>query len=302
MKIATWNINGLARRLPLLLDWLTATRPDVVALQESKMIDADFPVRAIEAAGYRAVFCGQPRWNGVALLARGTDPIPIRRSLPGDPADSQSRYLEAAVSGMIVSSLYLPNGNPQPGPKFNYKLAWFERLIVHAESLRATAHPVVLAGDFNVVPTDADIYSPRSWLDNALLQPEARAAYERLLAQGWTDALRQRHPKERIYTFWDYRRNRWARDAGLRIDHLLLSPSLAGCLEGAGVDRVERGRDGASDHAPTWIELAWPAVARTDFSASRTSSAAPTPISAAPRTATPPTPDRARRRRPGASR
>ena len=256
MKIATWNINNVQRRLPLLLAWLEATRPDVVALQELKVTDAEFPGAALAAAGYGSVCAGQRPWNGVALLARDEDPVLVRRSLPGDPADRQSRYIEAAINGVVVASIYLPNGNPQPGPKFDYKLAWFERLRAHAASLWASGHPVALAGDFNVVPTDDDIYSPESWLDNALLQPEARAAYRRLLDQGWTDALRARHPTDRIYTFWDYRRNRWQRDAGLRIDHLLLSAGLASRLADAGVDRAVRGMEDASDHAPAWALLA----------------------------------------------
>ena len=255
MRIATWNVNNVVSRLPILLAWLEATQPDVVALQELKTIDAQFPRAALEAAGYGSLCVGQKTWNGVALLARGADPIEIRRELPGDVADKQARYLEAAVDGVIVASLYLPNGNPWPGPKFDYKLAWFERLIAHARSLHKSGHPVVLAGDFNVVPTDADIYSPASWLDNALLQPEARAAFAKLKRQGWTDALRTMHPDERPYTFWDYRRNRWPRDAGLRIDHLMLSRSIADRLVDAGVDRAVRGVENASDHAPAWIEL-----------------------------------------------
>ena len=206
-------------------------------------------------AGYGAVWCGQRTWNGVAILARGAEPIASRRALPGDAADSQARYIEAAVDGVLVTSIYLPNGNPQPGPKFAYKLAWFERLLAHAEALAASGHPVVLAGDYNVVPTDADIYATRSWLDNALLQPEPRAAWRRLLAQGWTDAIRALHPEARIYTFWDRLRNGWPRDAGLRIDHLLLSESIRPRLVAAGVDRELRGREHASDHAPAWIEL-----------------------------------------------
>ena len=254
-KIATWNINGVNRRLPLLLEWLADSRPDVVALQELKSADADFPQAAIEAAGYGAAWQGQRTWNGVALLARGAQPIVSRRGLPGDPADTQARYIEAAVGGALVASIYLPNGNPQPGAKFAYKLAWFERLIAHAKGLAASGHPVVLAGDYNVVPTDADIYNPRSWLKNALLQPEARAAWQRLLAEGWTDALRALHPEARIYTFWDMLRNGWPRDAGLRIDHLLLSEAIMPRLQAAGVDRDMRGRDAPSDHAPAWIEL-----------------------------------------------
>ncbi len=254
-KIATWNVNDVVKRLPLLLEWLAEARPDVVALQETKATDAAFPLDAIEAAGYGAMVAGQRPWNGVAILARGSEPIPIRSALPGDETDAQRRYLEAAVSGIVVTSIYLPNGNPQPGPKFAYKMAWFERLLAHAASLVASGHPVVLAGDFNVVATDLDIYSPASWLDNALLQPEPRAAWARLLTQGWTDCLRDRHPGQGPYTFWDYRRNRWPRNAGLRIDHLLASAPMAARLVDAGVDAEMRGRDNASDHAPVWASF-----------------------------------------------
>ena len=262
MKIATWNINNLKRRLPLLLEWLAEAKPDAVALQETKVTDADFPRAALEAAGYGSLGAGQRTWNGVALLARGAEPVAVRRSLPGDPADGQARYLEAAIGGVLVASLYLPNGNPQPGPKFAYKMAWFERLIAHAASLQASGHPVLLAGDFNVVPTDRDIYPTTSYRDNALLQPEPREAYARLLQQAWTDAIRARHPEATIYTFWDYLRNRWPRNAGMRIDHVLLSASLAPRLREAGVDRDERGREGASDHAPAWARLAAPRATR----------------------------------------
>lgn len=254
MRVATWNINHISKRLPLLLAWLDATRPDAVALQELKTTDAEFPRAALEAAGYGALCVGQKTWNGVALLARDAQPIEIRRRLPGDDADTQARYLEAAIHGTIIASLYLPNGNPCPGPKFDYKLAWFERLNRHAAELWQSGHPVILAGDFNVVPTDADIYSPKTWLDNALLQPQPRAAFARLLRQGWTDAIRTLHPTTPMYTFWDYRRNRWARDAGLRIDHLLLSKALKPRLKAAGVDRELRGLEQASDHAPAWVE------------------------------------------------
>jgi exodeoxyribonuclease-3 len=256
MRVATWNINDINKRLPILLAWLDATRPDAVALQELKATQDSFPVAALDRAGYGCLVVGQPLWNGVALLARGAKPIEIRRSLPADPADRQARYLEAAIGGLIITSLYLPNGNPQPGPKFAYKLAWFERLIAHASALWKTGHPVVLAGDYNVVPTDFDIYSPATWLDNALLQPAPREAYTRLLAQGWMDALRAKHPQDAIYTFWDYRRNRWQRNAGLRIDHLLLSKPVQGRLRSAGVDREVRALPDTSDHAPVWIELA----------------------------------------------
>ncbi|WP_047197717.1 exodeoxyribonuclease III [Caldimonas brevitalea] len=255
MKIATYNINGINGRLPRLLEWLHESEPDVVCLQELKTSDATFPAEALREAGYHAAWRGQRAYNGVAILARHAEPVVTRRGLPGDVADPESRYLEAAVEGVLIACLYLPNGNPQPGPKFDYKLAWFERLITHAQGLLDSGAPVVLAGDFNVVPTDADIYATRSWLDDALLQPESRAAFARLLEQGWTDAVRRLHPTAPIYTYWDYKRNRWQRDAGLRIDHLLLSPSLAQRLKRAEVEKAVRGREGASDHAPVWIEL-----------------------------------------------
>jgi exodeoxyribonuclease III len=255
MKIATFNINNVVRRLPNLLAWLRASAPDVVCLQELKTTDASFPQEAIQDAGYEAVWRGQRTWNGVAILARDRKPILVRDELPGDPADTQSRYIEAAVGGVLVACLYLPNGNPQPGPKFAYKLAWFDRLIAHAAELYAAGVPAVLAGDYNVVPTDRDIYPTRSWAKDALLQPESRAAFARLLDQGWTDAIRTLHSSAPMYTFWDYKRNRWQRDAGLRLDHLLLSPPLAGRLAAAGVDRDVRGQPGASDHAPAWVVL-----------------------------------------------
>jgi exodeoxyribonuclease III len=258
MKIATFNINNINRRLPNLLAWLAAASPEVVCLQELKATDAEFPHAAIRDAGYQAVWQGQRTWNGVAILARNGAPVLTRRSLPGDPSDTQSRYIEAAVEGVLIGCIYLPNGNPQPGPKFDYKLAWFERLIAHAGELSATGLPVVLAGDYNVVPTDQDIYPSKSWGKDALLQPRSRAAFRRLLDQGWTDALRTCHPSGPIYTFWDYKRDRWARDAGLRIDHLLLSPAVSKRLAGAGVDREVRGADGASDHAPAWALLDTP--------------------------------------------
>jgi exodeoxyribonuclease-3 len=255
MKIATYNVNGIASRLPRLLEWLEATRPDVACLQELKAPHEGFPADAIRKAGYDAVWAGQKSFNGVAILARGSLPIERVRVLPGDPDDTHSRYIEAEVAGVIVASIYLPNGNPQPGPKFDYKLAWFERLNRHAAALLKERLPVLLAGDFNVVPTDDDIYSTKSWLDDALLQPESRAAWFALVKQGWTDAIRAKHPDDRIYTFWDYMRNRWARNAGLRIDHLLLSPALVPRLRDANVDRDERGKEKASDHAPTWVVL-----------------------------------------------
>ena len=254
MRLATWNVNNVRKRLPQLLAWLEETQPDVVVLQELKTETTAFPRAELEAAGYSCLVVGQRTWNGVALLSRGFEPIEIRRTLPGDPKDTQARFIEAADAGIAVVGLYLPNGNPWPGPKFDYKLAWFERLIEHARSLIATGNPIILAGDFNVVPTDElDIYSPVSWRKNALLQPEAREAYQRLLAQGWTDALRAKFPTQRVFTFWDFFRNHWQRDAGLRIDHILLSPALK--LLDAGVDRGVRGNPEPSDHAPVWVEV-----------------------------------------------
>ena len=255
MKIATFNINNVNKRLTNLLEWLEASRPDVVCLQETKTPDSAFPRAVLEKAGYGAVYRGQNGWNGVAILARDADPIESRRELPGDQADKQPRYIEAAVGGVLVGCLYAPNGNPQPGPKFDYKLAWMERLHAHAAGLYASRLPVVLAGDYNVVPTDFDVYATRSLQENALLQPAPRAAYRRLLDQGWTDAIRKRHPDQPMYTFWNYMRDRWARDDGLRIDHLLLSAALAPHLVDAGVDRAVRGLVGASDHAPAWVVI-----------------------------------------------
>jgi exodeoxyribonuclease III len=258
MKIATFNINGIRSRLPGLLEWLAKDAPDVVCLQELKTPDSGFPVSEINAAGYGAIWHGQTSWNGVAILQKGGDPLESRRGLPGDKEDKQSRYIEAAIEGMVIGCLYLPNGNPQPGPKFQYKLAWFERLIEYSAALLASEHPVILAGDFNVVPTDNDIYNPRSWLKDALLQPESRECFERLLSQGWTDALRRIYGDERVYTFWDYFRQHWQTDSGLRIDHLLLSPDVATRLKTADVSKWVRGQPHASDHAPTWVELGPP--------------------------------------------
>lgn len=255
MKIATFNINNINSRLDILLAWLAVAKPDIVCLQELKTADRDFPRAAIEAVGYGAVWRGQKTWNGVAILAQGSEPVMTRDELPGDPSDSQSRYIEAAVNGVIVGCLYGPNGNPQPGPKFDYKLAWHERFEMHAAELFKTGLPVALAGDYNIVPEPRDIYETRSYDDNALVQPQSRAAFRRLLDQGWVDALRKKHPKDTIYTFWDYRRNRWQRDAGLRLDHILLSKKLARRLIDAGVDRDVRGLEGASDHAPVWAEI-----------------------------------------------
>jgi exodeoxyribonuclease-3 len=256
MKIATFNINGINRRLPNLLAWLAEAAPDVVCLQELKATDRQFPRTAIAAAGYGAAFVGEASWNGVAILARDVEPVVTQTSLPGDATDTQARYIEAAVNGVVIASLYAPNGNPQPGPKFDYKLAWLARLHAHAAELLASRLPIVLAGDYNIVPEARDIYRTTSYRDNALVQPAARAAFAALLAQGWTDALRQLHPDvPDLYTFWDYMRNRWPRNAGLRLDHLLLSKPLRRRLVAAGVDREMRGRDGASDHAPVWTEI-----------------------------------------------
>lgn len=257
MKIATFNINGVNARLERLLDWLTSSRPDIACLQELKAPDLRFPAGALRTAGYEAVWAGQKSWNGVAILARGEAPVVIRARLPGNVRDGQARYIEAAAKGVVVASLYLPNGNPQPGPAFDYKQAWFARLNRHARTLLKSGAPVVLAGDFNVVPSDGvrDIYSPASWANDALLQPEPRAAFRRLLAQGWTDALAVKGPQAPAYTFWTYWRDRYAQDKGLRIDHMLVSPSLAPRLTKAGVDRAVRGEEGASDHAPVWLTL-----------------------------------------------
>lgn len=255
MKIATYNVNGVNGRLPVLLRWLAESQPDVACLQELKAPQEKFPEKAIRDAGYGVIWHGQKSWNGVAILARGRDPIESRRVLPGDPDDLHSRYIEATIDDLTIGCLYLPNGNPAPGPKFDYKLRWFERFTIHAAGLVNRDAPVILAGDYNVMPTDIDVYKPERWVDDALFRPEVRAAYHRLLEQGWTDALRKLHPGERIYTFWDYFRNAYGRDAGLRIDHLLLNPSVAPRLRAAGVDRHVRGWEKTSDHAPTWIEL-----------------------------------------------
>lgn len=256
LKLATFNVNGVRSRLPQLLDWLGKEEPDVICLQELK--SADFPAAELAKAGYKAIWNAERSWNGVAILAKGGEIIETRRALPGAESDQQSRYLEAAIHGILVACVYLPNGNPQPGPKFQYKLAWFERLIAHAQGLFDSGHPVALIGDFNVVPTDFDIYNTRSWQKDALLQPESRACFQRLLGQGWQDVLRSRFPDERIYTFWDYLRQAWPRNAGLRIDHVLVSPALAARVDGAGVDTWVRGVPHASDHAPVWVTVAPP--------------------------------------------
>jgi exodeoxyribonuclease III len=255
MKIATFNVNGVNGRLPVLLRWLAEASPDIVCLQELKAPDEKFPLAAIKKAGYGAIWHGQKAWNGVAILARGADPVERRRGLPGDLEDVHSRYIEAAIGDMVVGCLYLPNGNPAPGPKFDYKLRWFDRLTKYSKKLLTSGERVILAGDYNVMPTDLDVYKPERWIDDALFRPEVRKAFARLTGQGWTDAIRTLHPDERIYTFWDYFRDAWRRDAGLRIDHLLLSPAIAGKLVEAGVDRQVRGWEKASDHAAAWITL-----------------------------------------------
>ncbi len=255
MKIVTYNINGIGARLPNLLRWLAETSPEVMCLQELKAPQEKFPEAAIREAGYGVIWHGQKSWNGVAILARDTDPVEVRRALPGDAEDAHSRYIEATVAGVTIGCLYLPNGNPYPGPKFDYKLRWLERLISHAAGLAASAIPVVLAGDYNVIPTEQDVYKPERWVNDALFRVEVREAFERLKAQGWTDALRTLHPDAKIYTFWDFFRDAYGRDAGLRIDHLLLNKALRPRLKAAGVDRAVRGWERPSDHAPTWITL-----------------------------------------------
>jgi len=256
MRIATYNVNGINARLPRLLEWLDETKPDVACLQELKADGDKIPMKAIEEAGYGAIWYGQKGFNGVAILAKGQQPVERRRGLPDDPDETHSRYIEAEIGGVVIASIYLPNGNPQPGPKFEYKLAWMDRLIDHAVALLAEEKPVVLAGDYNVIPKDIDTFSVRAMANDALTQPESRAALRQLISQGWTDAIRVLHPEpERLYTFWDYQAGAWARDAGFRIDHLLLSPQAADRLVDADVDKAVRGREKASDHAPTWVEL-----------------------------------------------
>lgn len=256
MKIATYNVNGVNGRLPVLLRWLDEAAPDVVCLQELKAPQEKFPEQAIKEAGYGAVWQGQKSWNGVAILARNTQPEETRRGLPDNDDDLHSRYIEAAVNGVLIGCLYLPNGNPAPGPKFDYKLQWFQRFANHAKRLLKSGAPVVLTGDYNVMPTEADVYKPERWTEDALFRPEVRTAFKKLVAQGWTDAIRKLYPDETIYTFWDYFRNAYGRNAGLRIDHFLLSPQLDKRLKAAGVDRHVRGWEKTSDHAPVWIELA----------------------------------------------
>ena len=256
MKIATYNVNGVNGRLAVLLRWLNEAKPDVVCLQELKAPNEKFPEQAIRDAGYNAIWHGQKSWNGVAILAHNLEIKEVRRALPGDDEDTHSRYIEAIVNDMLIGCLYLPNGNPAPGPKFDYKLGWFKRLTAHASKLLKADVPVVLAGDYNVMPAELDVYKPERWVDDALFKPEVRQAFKKLVSQGWTDALRKLYPDDRIYTFWDYFRNAYGRNAGLRIDHFLLSPHINTRLLSAGVDRHVRGWEKTSDHAPAWIELA----------------------------------------------
>lgn len=255
MKIATYNVNGINGRLPVLLKWLKQARPSVVCLQELKAPDEKFPLQAINKAGYQAIWHGQKSWNGVAILSRDQEIKELRKQLPGDESDTHSRYIEAVVGRMVIACLYLPNGNPYPGPKFNYKLDWIKRFSAHAKKLLAHEVPVVLAGDFNIIPTEADVYKPEKYIDDALYRAEVRKAFKKITAQGWTDALRKIHPDEQVYTFWDYFRNAYGRNAGMRIDHLLLSKQLDKRLLDAGVDRHVRGWEKSSDHAPVWIEI-----------------------------------------------
>lgn len=255
MKLATYNVNSINARLPIVLRWLDECKPDVVCLQELKAIQENFPAEALKNAGYESIWHGQKSWNGVAILSRIGQPAEICRTLPGDPEDTHSRYIEASINEIVVGCLYLPNGNPAPGPKFDYKLRWLDRLIAHGQSLLDQGSPVILTGDFNVIPTESDVYKPERWLEDALFRPETRDSFRRLIAQGWTDALRKLHPDETIYTFWDYFRNAFGRNAGLRIDHFLLSPAVVPRLRAAGVDRHVRGWEKTSDHAPVWIEL-----------------------------------------------
>jgi exodeoxyribonuclease-3 len=255
LRIASYNINGVNSRLHVLSRWLEEFRPDVVGLQELKCVDEAFPREAIEALGYQAIWHGQKSWNGVAILSRVGAPVETRRGLPDDPDPSLSRYIEAAVCGILIGNMYAPNGNPWPGPKFDYKLAWLDELKVHAKALLDSKLPALLIGDFNVIPTDLDVYKPERWAKDALFAPQAREKFKELVAQGWTDAIRALHPNERIYTFWHYWRNSFQRDAGIRIDHALLSPSLAKSLKKAGVDRTPRGWEKTSDHAPMWVEV-----------------------------------------------
>ena len=255
MRIVTYNVNGITARLGNFLRWLTERTPDVVCLQELKTPQEKFPEAAIREAGYGVIWHGQKSWNGVAILARNAEPVEIRRVLPGDPDDAHSRYIEATVHGLTVGCLYLPNGNPAPGPKYDYKLKWLARLLTHAAALAASEKPVILLGDYNVIPTERDVYKPERWVDDALFRVEVREAFATLLKQGWTDALRRLQPEGPLWTFWDYERDRWRNDKGMRLDHFLLSPILCERLVGGGVDKWVRGEENASDHAPAWIVL-----------------------------------------------
>ncbi|MFN8392969.1 MAG: exodeoxyribonuclease III [Bdellovibrionota bacterium] len=255
MKLATYNVNGINGRLPVLLRWLKQSTPDIVCLQELKAPQDKFPLEAIQNAGYGAIWHGQKGWNGVAILARGKQPEETRRGLPGDSDNAHSRYIEATVGGTLIGCLYLPNGNPAPGPKFDYKLEWFKRFSAYAKTRFRLKQPVLLIGDYNVIPTDLDAYKPERWVDDALFFPESRAAYAKLLDQGWTDAIRELYPNDSIYTFWDYFRNSFARNAGIRIDHFLLNTPAAAMLKTGGVEREVRGWEKSSDHAPVWISL-----------------------------------------------
>ena len=256
MKLATYNLNGIRARLPRLLEWLEREKPDVACLQELKCADEALPTADIEATGYKALWHGQKGFNGVAILARDQAPTLRQMGLPGDPDDAQSRYIEAEVNGMVIASLYLPNGNPIGTEKFDFKLRWMHRLRERAAELLREERPVILAGDWNVVPEDRDVFSIRAAANDALVQPETRDVWRRIMHQGWTDALRALHPDDdRLYTFWDYTAGCWQRDAGFRIDHLLLSPEAADRLRGAGVHKWARAEEKASDHAPTWVEL-----------------------------------------------
>lgn len=255
MKIATYNVNSINARLPVVLRWLEESQPDVVCLQELKAIQENFPEAALLDAGYQSIWHGQKSWNGVAILSRIGPPEETCRILPGDPEDVHSRYIEAKINGVLIGCLYLPNGNPVPGPKFDYKLSWMNRLLDHAQALLDQGGPVILTGDFNIIPTEADVYRPERWVNDALFRPETRAVFSALSKQGWTDAVRHIYPDQTVYTYWDYFRNAFSRDAGMRIDHFLLSPGIAPQLRAAGVDRDVRGWVKTSDHAPVWIEL-----------------------------------------------
>lgn len=256
MKIATYNVNGVNGRLPVLLRWLAETSPDVACLQELKTSDEKFPEQAIRDAGYNSIWHGQKSWNGVAILTKeGLEATEVRKGLTVNTDDIQSRYIEAAVNGIIVVCLYLPNGNPAPGQKFDYKMAWLNMLTGHAGELLKRGRPVIMTGDYNIVPTDLDAYKPERWVNDAVFFPEPRAVYQKLLDQGWVDAIRTLYPQEKIFTYWDYFRNAFSRDAGIRMDHFLLSPDLKKKLKAGGVDREVRGWEKTSDHAPVWIEL-----------------------------------------------